>query len=129
MTTLTIIVKMSGRWLIRLSAHRALNSSLWFFFIIMARRNGAMKSTVSEPQMKFAVQCHPTSTWRMKGRKRVSISATTVTDKMVYMTVFTIIWRSRCFQLFLAPLPEGWASVIWLSVTIHFSGNRRSSML
>ena len=36
------ITEMSGAWLNRLSAHRDRNSGQWFFFIIRARKKGAM---------------------------------------------------------------------------------------
>ena len=46
MATRSRMIKMSGARLKRLSLHNALNSMEWFFFIIMARRNGAINSKV-----------------------------------------------------------------------------------
>ena len=61
MTTRTRMVKSRGRWLSLLSAHNRLNSSLWFFFITMARRKGDMARMVSVPHTALAVQCQPGS--------------------------------------------------------------------
>ena len=71
----TRMVTMSGIWLRRLSLQSALNSSLWFFFMTMARRNGEMKRTVVKAQMPFAHQCMPGMMLRTKGRKNMNITA------------------------------------------------------
>ena len=56
MTTLTRMVKMSGRRLRLLSFQRAFHSSEWFFFITMARRKGEMSNTVRIPVIALAYQ-------------------------------------------------------------------------
>ena len=80
----TRMVNSRGRRLMLLSAHRARNSSLRFFFITMARRKGDMKSTVTRPVMALAYQCRsqPGSTLRMKGRKKVNMTAMTAEVRM-----------------------------------------------
>ena len=73
----TRMVKMSGRRLRLLSRHNALNSSLLFFFITIALRNGAISSTVRMPVMALAYQCssHPGSSLRVNGSTNVNITA------------------------------------------------------
>ena len=66
----------------RFSCHRATNSLLWFFFIIIALRKGDMTNTVSKPQMPFAHQCMPGMTFLMNGRKNVNISTMHAVDRM-----------------------------------------------
>ena len=46
-TTRSRMTEMSGAWFTRLSFHKALNSTEWFFFMIMARRKGAMAAIVT----------------------------------------------------------------------------------
>ena len=65
------MVNISGNLLYGFSFHNDLNSSLWFFFMTMARRNGAMNNRVQTPHAAFAHQWG--SSWRTKGRKKVSI--------------------------------------------------------
>ena len=54
----------------------------WFFFITMALRNGAIMDTVTSPQMPLAHQCMPGMMLRMKGRKKVNITAMAATERM-----------------------------------------------
>ena len=78
----TRIVTRSGIRFDRLSFHSARNSSEWFFFMTMARRNGAMNITVSTPQMPLAHQCMPVIMRRMNGRKNVNIRAIVATERI-----------------------------------------------
>ena len=77
MSTLTRMVKMSGRRLRLLSAQSALNSSLLFFFITIALRNGEISTTVRMPVMALAYQwsSQPGSSLRMNGSTKVNIRA------------------------------------------------------
>ena len=71
------MVTINGRRLRLLSAHKAFHSSLRFFFITIALRNGDMKSTVRIPVMALAYQwsSHPGRILRMKGSTKVNITA------------------------------------------------------
>ena len=73
----TRMVTISGRRLRLLSAHSAFHSSLRFFFITIALRNGDMKSTVSTPVMALAYQWRssPGRILWMKGNTKVNIRA------------------------------------------------------
>ena len=82
MTTLTSMVNISGRWFSLLSAHSALNSSLWFFFTTIARRKGDMASIVSRAHSVLAAHGHCGSRWMANGRKKDSMSAMTVMESM-----------------------------------------------
>ena len=73
------MVERSGMRLMLLSTHSRFHSLLWFFFITMARRKGAMKMTVSTPVMALAYQWsrQPGSRLRIKGSTNVNIKAMT----------------------------------------------------
>ena len=77
---LTTMVSMSGIWFLRLSFQSILNSSLWFFFITMARRNGDIIITVSTIHVAFAHQWG--SMLRMNGRKNMNMSAVAAADRI-----------------------------------------------
>ena len=78
------MVKMSGRRLRLLSAHSALNSSLLFFFMTIALRNGAISNTVRMPVMALAYQwsSHPGRSRRVKGNTKVNISVIVAEERM-----------------------------------------------
>ena len=82
--TRTTTVNNSGRRFRRFSVHRVRNSSLWFFFTTMLRRNGEMNSTVNMPQMALAYQwsSHPGSIRRSTGSTKVNIRAMTADERM-----------------------------------------------
>ena len=73
----TNTVNSRGTRLMLLSTHRRFHSALWFFFITMARRNGAISSTVSKPVMALAYQwrCQPGNRLRIRGNTKVNIRA------------------------------------------------------
>ena len=77
MTKRTRMVKSSGRRLRLLSTHSCLNSLLWFFFITIALRKGAMMMTVRMPVMALAYQwsSHPGNNLRINGRTMENITA------------------------------------------------------
>ncbi len=80
-TTLAKMVKRRGRRLSLLSSHRARNSSLWFFFMIIDRRKGEISDTVSNPHTPFAHQWGRSC--RTKGRKKVSIMKITAMERIL----------------------------------------------
>ena len=84
MTILTRMVKSSGMRFTLLSFHSALNSSLWFFFITMALRKGAMSRMVSTPVMALAYHWYfsPGKTLCMMGSTNVNIKATEAEERM-----------------------------------------------
>ena len=84
MTTLTRMVNSRGRWLMLLSAHSAFHSSLRFFFITIARRNGAMKRMVSTPVMALAYQwsSHVGSIFLKTGSTKVNITVITAVERI-----------------------------------------------
>ena len=78
-------MKTSGGRLVRRSVQSALNSSEWFFFIMKARRKGAIISTVATPQTALPAQWDPVSSVessRQKGRAKENISAMTAMERM-----------------------------------------------
>ena len=75
------MVKSSGRRLMRLPVHSALNSSLWLCFITMARRKGEMSTTVTRPHTPLAHQWG--SICRMKGRKKVNMRVMVAVVRML----------------------------------------------
>lgn len=75
--TRSMIVASKGARFPRLSFHKVTNSTEWFFFIIMARKKGAMQSIMtnaanSEPQM-------PGSQLRHNGTNNLKATATIAT--------------------------------------------------
>lgn len=57
MTAITIrskMVEIKGARLKRLSCHNAWNSTEWFFFMIMARKKGAMQTIVKTVPARLA---------------------------------------------------------------------------
>ena len=99
MTARTIMVNISGKRFILLSCHSAMNSLLWFFFIIMARRKGDMTNTVRRPHMPFAHQCMPGIIFLMNGRKNVNMSTMHAVESMEYTRVLSAICVMSFFQL------------------------------
>ena len=96
MTTLSITVNTSGNLLTMLSVHSVRNSSLWFFFIMIALRKGAIRKTVASPQTAFPVQWH--SSCRHTGSTKVNIRNMQATDRMLYSSTFHSIAVSSGFH-------------------------------
>ena len=97
----TKMVNSKGRRFLLLSIHSALNSTLRFFFITMARRKGAISMTVSTPVMALAYQCssHPGNNCRIKGSTKVNMMAILAELRMEYTTVLMVICVSIFFHL------------------------------
>ena len=82
--TRTRMVNSRGRRLRLLSAHSAFHSSERFFFIIMARRNGEMSSTVTSPVMRFpqTSRVSPGNKLCINGSPKVNITAMVAAVRM-----------------------------------------------
>lgn len=123
MTILTIMVKNSGSRFMRFSVQRALASSLWFFFIIIALRNGAMMSRVSTPQTALPAQWLPVTlvlSKRSGASAKLNMTAMTATERMLYISVFMTMLRMSRFQLAFVSDVSG--------VPIVLCSNRRSQL-
>ena len=89
-------MNVNGALLWRLLIHNILNSSLLFFFITMARRNGAMQSTAITPHSMFAHGCGIMPA-RNSLTKVIMINVT-VDESTAYIRVFINMWRNNVFQ-------------------------------
>ena len=97
-TPRAMMVNTNGARICRLPVNSALNYSLLFFFITMARRNGAASNTVSSAQSGLA---KPSGIMlAMKSSPMVSIMDMTAMVRTEYISVFTAICVSNGFQLF-----------------------------
>ena len=95
------IVDRSGIRLVLLSIHKRFHSLLWFFFMMIARRNGLMETTVKIPVMALAYQCwfQLENNWRINGRVKENMKAITAADKIEYATVLISICLRRDLHL------------------------------
>ena len=96
----TRMVSISGRRLQLLSAHSSRNSGLRFFFITIALRKGAMRSTVSRPvrPLAYKFSSEPGSSRRVKGSTKVNTMAIVAEERMEYTSVLTPICTSSGFH-------------------------------
>ena len=65
-------------------------------------------------------------TWRMNGRKNMSINVMAADVRMEYTTVMRVICHSRLFHLLECP-DEGWLRAVLFMARTQRLGNRRSS--
>ena len=82
MATRTMMVNSNGNRFSLFSVQRALNSSEWFFFMIIARRKGESADTVSKPVIRLAT--HSTDIMRfIIGWMSVNMTVVMAMERMV----------------------------------------------
>ena len=101
MTILTRTVNNSGNRFRWFSVHSIFISSLWFFFMMTALRNGAISRNVTNPHTALPAQWVPVRlvlASRNGGSTKLNITAMTAAERMLYIRVFSEMLLMSFFQ-------------------------------